>query len=225
MSAKYISEGETIYVKNASGSTWTVGDLVDTGRSVGFVNDIKAGATTLATATYGANVVCCGIVEVDSAAVTWTDNQPVYGALGATVGATNVPTINKYFLGFAIGNAASPSTIKVRLAHYCEEPFRVLVASGTTLALTKADLQGKGCFLKCTSTSAIALAVPQATTCKGALIVKHAGSGTNAITITPATSTIAGSATSTALDAQNDVGAWYPDAVTDDWVQGPSTIA
>lgn len=222
-----ISEVHTITCANNSGGTWTNHDLVLVGHSqVGLLTAINAGTSTLADAGTGATIAVEGIVEVGGSNVAINAGDPVYVTLGATAAATNVVTINKYFLGFAATEssaAASGQLVRVQVEEFTSEPRRALSSSGTTITLTAADLVGGHCTLKTTSTSAIALAIPAAASYTGCRLTVIHSAGTSAITITPASGTIAGSSTHAALDAAGDLATFV--AIGTDWVLENRSIA
>lgn len=224
MSAKYRSCGDSKWIKNISGSTHTIGHVVDAGSQVGVVVGIDGGASTLATATYGESVALEGIFEFDAAStITFTSGDKVYGALGGTVAATNVYAPGLYFLGYSVEDVASPSTIKVHLQPYVVDGPKYFADATTTIAVAAADLKSGALTVFTSSTSAIALAFPAAASHLGKVINVIHSAGSSAITITPASGTVAGGATYASLDAAGDRATFL--AKGTEWVIIASTIA
>lgn len=225
--SNYVNDGQTITCKNGTAGTWTLHDLVLVGKQqVGLLVSTTSGAATVASGATGAGVCVEGVVKVAASNVAIAAGDPVYVTLGAAPAATNVVTINKYFLGFAASDSAAASSdqaVYVNLEEFKTEPDRALSSSGTTITLTLADIVGGHLTLKTTSTSAIALAVPAASGLTGCRITIIHSAGTNAITITPASGTIAGGSTHAALDAAGDLATFV--AIGTDWVLENNKIA
>lgn len=99
--------------------------------------------------------------------------------------------------------------------------------STTSGTVTTAQLTNAMVYtVHCSNASATALAIPAAASVPaGTVLIVYRSGGATAVTITPASGTIAGGATHAALDAVGDVASFIADVTGTTWLLGPRNIA
>lgn len=227
MSTKYVKDGGTISWDNDTGSAVAVNQVV-----LIPTQQVAVASAAIADAATGP-VIVSGVVNLASAAVTITADDPLYATLGASPAVTNVGTSSNYFIGWAEKDAAASAGVNVRLAPFCEAPIQFhkrlansVTSSATAITLTAASFStiahtviASAAGTQAVATPALAEGIAQGQV----LIVKKTGSA-GAVTITAGTgTTIAGGATYATLDAQNDVAIFV--FIGTDWVLTTNNIA
>ena len=229
MSTKYVKPGHVISWDNDTGSDVAVNQVVlIPGQQVAVAEAAIANG-------YNGPVIVDGIVNLASAAVTITADDPIYCALGTSPACTNVPTTALYFIGWAEKDAASAAGVNVRLAPFSQTPnlgvagrgtHSISSASSITVAVAT-HLTGYpilGIIASAAGAQAIAFPALAEIIPQGSLIwVKKTGSA-GAVTITAGTgTTIVGGATVADQDAQNDYSLYM--FVGTEWLRIASVIA
>lgn len=227
--AQYNHEGEIINWLNDTGTAVVSGQLVLIPSQ-----QVAVATVDIADAASG-SVRVCGVHTMINASVAIVADDPIYVTLGVTPAATNVPTTSNYFFGWAERSADSATTVKVRLAPFCESPNQGVaglgthsVSSASAVTLTVAThfrnravcaVIASAAGTQAIATPALAEIIPQ-----GALLfVKKTGSA-GAVTITAGTgTTIVGGATVADQDAQNDLSLYM--FVGTEWLRVSSVIA
>ena len=222
MAANYIETGDVLPWTNGTGSA------VDSGDPVAFgTKGVGVALVDIANAAIG-SVSLDGVFQfpkntsdaVSQGAPVWWD---------VTAGeAVNVPTLGCWFMGYASeAELAAATTVNVTLEEFAEEQSRVITLAATgAQTLTAQDFYSGKLTVLVANTAAKTINLPAvASVPLGAeLWVVKTGGGAYALTLDPnASETIAGGATHTALDADNDQACFVSTGAA--WLLKTSTIA
>jgi hypothetical protein len=166
-----------------------------------------------------------GIVEVngDSSNIAAGDFLKVGTATGILIKATSGDT----YVARAL-EPASTDGAKIQ-AHIIVNGYNAVLnggatVSGTTGTVTQAQVDGRSYTVVCSNNGVCALAIPAAAAVSaGTRLIVYKSGTAGAVTITPATGTIAGGANLATIDAQNDRAEFIP--IGTNWVILASTIA
>lgn len=208
-------------------STTTTSHLCDITTSdetaIGVVNDIDSGLN--------ASVIVSGhaFLFVNANTVNIAPGDPIKCAASGLGEKATIPG-EKYFAR-AIDAASADGVLIEVIVESGSVGFAAGLVSGAsetdadgTAEITQAELDGYNSYaITASYDGAVALAIPAAANNAGKFLFVNKTGTAGAVTITPASGTVAGGATHAAIDAQNDNALFQ--AIGTDWVIVSSSIA
>lgn len=218
----FAQSGEGRAVPYTAGGSVSAGDLVQVGQlGLGYSSGAMTTGQTKTVWTVGTFDLDKAILSTD---VTTVGGPVWFDLTGQTV--KGVPATGLWFLGFANEAATSATaTVEVTMSRFADEGPRYLAVSATPTTLAAADFMSKTLVVIQSTAGAATVNLPAvATVPTGAVLIVRKTGSAGAITLDPAsTETIAGGATHTAIDAQNDFGIFLNTGAA--WILVDSEIA